>query len=259
MLPVTVWSQENAAKLAQTEKDFAAWSVTQGTKDAFLKFMDSNAVVFDKGRPVAALPHWQAKEKRPGLLDWHPILAETSAAGDLGYTTGPWTFRMTAADTILASGYYMTVWGKDRQGSWKFLVDMGVSDIPSFSDDQLQLNTSGQSVPADTASLLAAEMNFNKTFATSPATAYSTFLSTRSLLLRDGHLPAVRRTEKEDAIARTKALMLVPAGHGMAASGDLAYVYGSFRSAAPDNYLHVWRREKDVWKLAIEVLPSGSN
>lgn len=44
-------------------------------------------------------------------------------------------------------------------------------------------------------------------------------------------------------------------GSGIASSGDLAYVYGNtIIDNKPENYLHIWRKEKHGWKIALEVL-----
>ncbi|MGZ3881471.1 MAG: hypothetical protein ACXVBF_09055, partial [Flavisolibacter sp.] len=44
-------------------------------------------------------------------------------------------------------------------------------------------------------------------------------------------------------------------GSGIAQSGDLAFVYGNTSiNNKEENYLRVWRKEKDGWKIAMEVL-----
>jgi len=44
-------------------------------------------------------------------------------------------------------------------------------------------------------------------------------------------------------------------GTGIASSGDMAYVYGNtLINNKSENYLHIWRKEKDGWKIALEVL-----
>lgn len=36
---------------------------------------------------------WQAKPESKSVLQWHPVLAAASTSDDLGYTTGPWSFK----------------------------------------------------------------------------------------------------------------------------------------------------------------------
>jgi hypothetical protein len=41
-------------------------------------------------------------------------------------------------------------------------------------------------------------------------------------------------------------------GSGIAGSGDMGFVYGATTYKEKiNNYLHIWRHEKDGWKLAL--------
>src|SRR5882724_4477366 len=86
-------AQKGIENLIQAEKNFAAYSVGHSTKEAFLQFMDSNSIVFDKGKAVHGIELWEKKVKNSGVLNWWPLYAGISASGDLGYTTGPWTYQ----------------------------------------------------------------------------------------------------------------------------------------------------------------------
>ena len=70
---------------------------------------------------------------RPGFsLRWKPEFADISASGDLGYTYGPYTAKVTDADgkTVVSTGRYCTIWKRQKDGSWKVALDMGVNDDP---------------------------------------------------------------------------------------------------------------------------------
>lgn len=61
-------------------------------------------------------------------LRWRPLVAEASAAGDLGYTIGAWDFverRDGAAPAVTGRGRYLTVWRKQPDGGWKVVADLG--------------------------------------------------------------------------------------------------------------------------------------
>lgn len=62
-------AQKNIDSLINAEKSFAAYSVEHGTKDAFLKFLDSNGVVFEQGKAINGIEAWSKKEKRAGVLN----------------------------------------------------------------------------------------------------------------------------------------------------------------------------------------------
>src|SRR5436190_24166412 len=91
-----IHAQKGIDGLIQAEKKFAAYSVSNSTKEAFLKFLDSAGIVFDNSKPVNGIETWNKREKRPGILNWYPQYAEIAISGDFGYTTGPWTFQPTS-------------------------------------------------------------------------------------------------------------------------------------------------------------------
>ena len=58
-------------------------------------------------------------------LSWHPVTAQISRGGNLGYTWGRWT---RVRNGVTSEGDYMTVWEKQPDGSWKALFDTGDAD-----------------------------------------------------------------------------------------------------------------------------------
>jgi hypothetical protein len=53
--------QKGIDEMIAAEKAFAAYSVAHGTKDAFLKFIDTAAVMFNGGEPLNGYQLWQKK------------------------------------------------------------------------------------------------------------------------------------------------------------------------------------------------------
>ena len=82
-------AQRTIDGLINAEKSFAAYSVANGTKEAFLKFLDSSGIIFDQGKPVNGIESWSKREKRAGVLNWFPQYAEIAYSNDFGFTTGP--------------------------------------------------------------------------------------------------------------------------------------------------------------------------
>ena len=251
--------QKNIAGLIAAEKSFAAYSVSHNMNEAFIKFLDSNGVVFEKGQAVNGLETWAKKEVQPGILNWHPQFAEIASSGDFGYTTGPWTYQpKTVSDSVVARGQYTTVWGVTKGGEWKFLVDLGVSNLPSTDSSEARTFFAQKisTASVDLKSMVQAEDAFIKAFKKNPSTAYTPFLSEKTILNRNGHLPGTTPSEFAELIASTPASMNFTIHKSViATSGDLGYVYGTATNQGKtDNYLHIWRREKGGWKLALEVL-----
>ena len=75
--------------LIDTERRFAAASATLGMKAAFLQFLDDDSILF-RPHPVNGKEYTAARPDAPIRLTWEPTRADTSRAGDLGYTTGPY-------------------------------------------------------------------------------------------------------------------------------------------------------------------------
>lgn len=252
-------AQQNIDSLIHAEESFAAYAVANGTKDAFLKFADSAGTVFDKGQPVNAIAWWSTKEKRPGILNWHPQFAEIAASNDFGYTTGPYTFQpKTIHDSVVAKGQFTTVWHRNKNGEWKFLVDLGSGNLPAVDSQQTKKITASKTAthPIDLLSLVKAEEAFIKACKKNTQAAYQKFLAQQSILNRNSQLPATRATEQSKTIEATPQHISFAIYHsGIAASGDLGFVYGSATlNEKNENYLRIWRREKDGWRIALEAL-----
>lgn len=252
-------AQKGIDNLIQAEKDFAAYSVAHSTKEAFQKFIDSNSIMFDDGKPITAIEFWNKREKKPGVLNWHPQFAEISASDDFGYTTGPWTFQNSINDSVIARGQYTTVWHLDKNGQWKFLVDFGIDNTQPGSTEERILDTPKQPQGTEIiprTPLVAAEKDFNRLFEKKKSKAYKEWLSGESMLTRNGFLPAAISSERQLLIDSTPAgIKYTMNGWGVSPVPDMGYTYGTaIRNNKIENYLRIWRREKTGWKIAVEVL-----
>lgn len=254
------YAQSPMDKLIRAEESFAAYSVKHSTREAFLMFLDSNGIVFDKGQPVNGIDLWLKREKRPGILNWFPHHAEITASGDFGYTTGSWTFQPNSIkDSIVARGYYTTVWQKDLTGTWKFLIDLGVSNSPEFEMKKINKieNVAIRYLPADKKSMLVAEKKFISQFESSKINSYKNSLSLVAVVLnRNNEKQATTVKEIEKIIDLTpNNIKYVMLGAQISDSGDLGFTFGTtFINDKTDNYLRIWRREIEGWKIAVEVL-----
>ena len=256
---IEVSAQKGIDGLIQVEKNFAAYSVSNSTKEAFLKFLDSDGIVFDNGKPVNGIETWNKREKKPGVLNWSPQYAEIAASADFGYTTGPWTFQPTSlSDSVVARGQYTTVWYINNNGEWKFLVDLGVSNTPvNTSTDVKNVNVEKQlSGPVPHPGLLGAENDFLKLAAENKIRAYEKYLSEKSILNRNGYLPAATSSDRNKLIELTpSSVQYKIEGSDMSGLLDMGYVYGTtVINGKTENYLRIWRWGYGEWKIAFEVL-----
>jgi hypothetical protein len=60
-------------------------------------------------------------------LAWHPVYASAAGSGDLGFTVGEYllTARGPSGAAVQRVGKYLTVWKRQKDGTWKFLIDGG--------------------------------------------------------------------------------------------------------------------------------------
>ena len=120
--------------LIQADKSFSDMSVEKGMKAAFIEYIDSNGVLLKPNLlPIIganAIDYLIAQEDSGFTLNWQPHNAFVSQSGDLGYTYGVYALHPKNIDTVLY-GTYVSIWKKQGDGSWKFVLDSGNEGIDS--------------------------------------------------------------------------------------------------------------------------------
>lgn len=252
------------ATLVEREAAFAAAARDRGVKAAFLEFLGEDSIVLQPG-PVWGRAAWTVRKESTAKLEWVPDRAQLAKSGEFGFTTGPWL--VTPADPAAgrAEGRYFTVWRRGADG-WRVLFDGGFGREPTGAwerrTDQPALGTSacetGDSMPPGELQILDLEMSGVPGGEPFALRAGRRLAATAELF----HPPSVEGAL--DAAARSAALARLPAtlqywpmGAAIAASGDLGYSYGLSASApgasADAAYVHVWCRQPDGWRVALEL------
>jgi len=247
---------QSGQEVASAELAFANTAKTKSTKAAFLQYMDSSAVVFDKGNIYNGIQHWNKQEESSSKLLWHPSFFAMSASGDLGFTTGPWEYRASMEDSVAASGQYTTIWAKNKNSEWKFLVDMGVYYSPSLFHQQ-SLQEFNTFIPAkEPVDILSVEHKFIRKFSENGPAAYKDFLTENSWLNTDRKQPLQTTATVLSALAALPAKMIfTPVAGGVSAARDMAYVYGIIQyESKKENYLRIWVNTATGWKILLQVI-----
>jgi ketosteroid isomerase-like protein len=278
-------AQKNVGDLkaiVETERAFAHLSEEKGTREAFAEFIADDGILF---RPTPVFgKKWMQEHPLPAspsrsVLSWQPILADVSRAGDMGYTTGPWQFKKDIKDAKpTAFGSFMTVWKKQPQGSWRFVLDLGISNpepksaAPLFEPGNSQtVRRKIEKVAHDAArsALLNSDREFSKTSADQGAReAFLVYAAKDVRLYRNDHFPFVGKMAAADALALVTAEWTwKPTFADISISGDLGYSYGIYELKDKNgavsergNYARVWKKVNGTWKLLIDVadpLPPG--
>ncbi|MEO7045199.1 MAG: hypothetical protein ABI091_07795 [Ferruginibacter sp.] len=120
------------AKLIQADKAFSDLSEKEGMKNAFLEYIDSNGVLLKPDHmPIIganAIDYLIQVSDTAFTLNWQPQHAFVSKSADLGYTYGIYALHSNTKDTVLY-GTYVSIWKKQADGKWKFVLDSGNEGI----------------------------------------------------------------------------------------------------------------------------------
>lgn len=263
-------ADEAAQVIVESERAFAASVRARGVRAGFLEWLTPTGVVFKPGPVFGASFYQRQPEGWNGLLDWRPSRAAISADGKLGWSTGPWTWRRdSTAGKAEAHGQYMSLWRRSPDGTWRVVLDGGVTHpAPSGGGPALAFSTPvrspglGSRPLAARKSLYQADASFARLAATDGVVAALTHYATDDVIaLREGLQCQSGRMNVLAALAgRESRARLVSTAQHIAASGDLGYTYGSWvmgGESAPDSswYVHVWHRgPAATWRLALELV-----
>ena len=268
------------ASLVEAERSFARTSEGKGIREAFLAWLAPDAIVFrpgpDEGRPI----YEKMDPANPAVLTWGPEIADVSASGELGYTSGPYELRPGRDAEPTGFGRYVSVWKKQPDGTWRVVLDAGITHpqegpLPSMVKDLgPEEKHELPDLPPD--ALRDAEALFVKKAAggfeeragrEGQRAAYRTFAAEGIRTYRPGRPPL---------LGKAALLEIVPPGAGrvspranrrrstirvgLAWSGDLAYHFGTFEYGKDRSdvettaYLRIWRRPTaGDWEIVLDL------
>jgi ketosteroid isomerase-like protein len=257
---------QNLQSLIEAERSFARLSAETGMGTAFTTWLADEAIVF-RPEPVRGKERYASSPDIPGMLIWQPTFADISAAGDLGYTSGPYEFRQEGSGPAADSyGHYVSIWQKQLNGIWRVLIDVGISH-PAFDYDLQDtilevFNPKSKSITSAssyTFSLSKLDITFSNT---AGAAGYRQALKEHSSsavrIYREGYFPFTGVDALGEEI--TGQSKWSPISGEVARSGDLGYTFGIASAGAEktdsekSSYLRIWKRQAGgSWKLVLEI------
>jgi ketosteroid isomerase-like protein len=258
--------------MAATERVFAATSLKIGIRASFLEFFADSALAFAPEpyvfkRAVSKLP--PPADPLARTLKWEPIAGDVSASGEMGYLMGPSTMTdHSQPNAPTHYGFYLSVWKKQADGSWKVIIDVGTDateGITRFFGQKFtplgNENITAPSTGADTAmmrfELLALDRSFSRSVAAKGLhIAYSEILDPQARAIREGSDPIIG---KDSIMAHLPDMVVVdPMNAEVSLAGDLGYTYGAYKSnpnaTKPSGYyVRIWKKNQArVWKLVVD-------
>jgi Ketosteroid isomerase homolog len=119
--------------LIATDEAFSRMAQERGLAEAFAAFAAPDATMMPVNQnPVKGLDAVRkqfAGTPAGTTLEWKPFQADVARSGDLGYTLGAYELKTRGPDgaPVTRYGKYCSVWKKQPDGSWKWVVDIGNS------------------------------------------------------------------------------------------------------------------------------------
>lgn len=122
-----------AREIIEADREFAWLAERSSVSHAFLSYAAEGAVLLPNGAgPLRGKELEAAVEAMDYNLEWAPEEAWAASSGDFGVSWGYWTLRAIDADgnPVIRHGKYSSVWRRNAEGEWKWLMDMGNDGPP---------------------------------------------------------------------------------------------------------------------------------
>ncbi|MBI2730068.1 MAG: nuclear transport factor 2 family protein [Sphingobacteriales bacterium] len=248
--------QKNITGLINAEKAFAQYALDSNTRDAFVKFLDSNCVVFNEGKAINGYQLWKSREKRTSKIIWAPEFAAIASSNEYGVTTGPYEFKASVNDTALARGNFTSIWHYNTNKEWKNVLDFGISYTEKRNPvTEIKSYEIIAGIKTDV-NLVTIEKAFIFDYNTNGVAAYKKIAADNIWFNTEGQLPVNGINSIEEALKKIPpAIQFIPSGMGVSYSKDFGYIYGTARlNDKQQNYLRVWIKENGEWKLLLQTL-----
>jgi ketosteroid isomerase-like protein len=247
--------------VVEAERAFARMARNSDVNSAFLHYAAPDGIVFRPG-PVNARRALAAKPMPQVQLDWWPVYAGIAVSGDLGFTTGPY---LVGEGPSKAHGWYFTVWRRQVDGSWRWVLDHGPSTreaAPYRREARVAALPLSRRFPGGGAfeDVRAAEARLARALAEDARAALPLVLATDGRLMRAGPQPAVGAAAWGPLLeAGPDRIETAPLGGSASAAGDLAYTWGTARWRQSEaefegHYIRIWQRRREGWKLIVDNL-----
>jgi ketosteroid isomerase-like protein len=132
---------EEKQTLVRTELAFSDFAGKNGIPSAFYNFIAEDGIALSSTGPPNTKDTFRKQMDRENKspsktrLEWKPIFTEVSESGDIGYNFGPFKYTAVNAEgkEQFLFGYFMTIWKKRPDGSWRFVFDGG-NQCSSYKD-----------------------------------------------------------------------------------------------------------------------------
>lgn len=128
----TTEKSADVQEIINADKAFSDMSRQLGMKKAFLQYISKEGVMLRPGyMPIVgaeAIDFLSQINDTAYKISWVPSHGDIAKSGEMGYTYGVYT--LATADTTL-KGTYVSIWKRQSDGEWKFVLDTGNEGVGS--------------------------------------------------------------------------------------------------------------------------------
>jgi ketosteroid isomerase-like protein len=260
--------QSALQEMVKTEQAFSKMAEETNTRDAFLAFIADDGLLFRPGavngkKWMLEHPAPPPTDKRP-LLAWQPAYAGMAVSGDMGFTTGPWEAKADINDEKPQGyGHFVTVWKKQEDGTWKFVVDLGISHPQSGGPQTLWTpaeTPKKEFKPVDVPIVRETLMERDRNYAAAVlsrgfAKSYAAYAARAVRLYRANNLPFIGRDAAIEQLSKTTGeVKWTPIGGDVSSAGDLGYTHGTYEAGDErGSYVRIWKKQNGLWRIVMDV------
>jgi ketosteroid isomerase-like protein len=259
--------------MREAEQNFAKASVMYGRNAAFFENFADESVLFTDKWITTGKQFSKDRKAAPVVLKWEPEYMDIAESRDFGFSTGPWEAQDYRPGTPpLYTGYFLTVWKKHADGTWKVILDGG-GTTPAIKDpkhsfsfptgaDKTVPNPPIQNAGSLSKELIDRENQFLQSWISNPLpSTYNSYLALNCRMQLSGHLPTTNLDTINYLISHfEKSLLWKTSGSGAATSGDMGFTYGLMEMTGKSNvikghYVRIWKKQQgNSWKIVLEMM-----
>jgi ketosteroid isomerase-like protein len=258
---LSAFAQSDIQKLVSTERAFAQLAAEKGTKHAFLVNMTDDGVLFQPEK-INGKEFWKSSPESASLLLWAPNYADISSNGILGYTTGNWEFRLKGKDDQpVAFGEFITLWLRQPDGTFKFVVDIGVShDRPlKYSTDVAYATVPGDKNEKNSSAADVANGFFELAVKDGRRAAYQAYAADDVRMFRENKMPVIGKKNMLSEIKKVKGRMAFAKRSVFFGASDIAYIANTYTFTNEDktiekgNFVQIWKHMQGRWQIVLDI------
>ena len=134
--PAPAGKEALKTELARMEDAFCAMAKDRGILAAFEHFAAPDVAFIDTDplhlRGLAAVRARIGPDRPDTSLTWSALFTDVSDDGTLGYNWGRYEARFPGPDgrEVVRTGFFLTIWKRQPDGSWRYVMDNGAPDKP---------------------------------------------------------------------------------------------------------------------------------